>query len=88
MVHARIPAFQRRIIVSNRLPVVLTRTAQGQRQATAGAGGVVRDNGGVWVGWSGAVEADAAALEATVSVQAPPESCPGSTNASDLTPSR
>jgi trehalose 6-phosphate synthase len=66
----RTTAHQRLIVVSNRLPVALSRTEQGQVQVKPGAGGlitalapVVRDNGGLWVGWSGAVEEDAAALE-------------------------
>jgi len=58
------------IVVSNRLPVVLRRR-QGAWQARPGTGGlitalapVVRDHAGLWVGWSGAVEGDAVALEA------------------------
>jgi len=50
----------RLIIVSNRLPIVLTRGDDGQWQAEPGSGGLVtamapvlRDRGGVWIGWPG-----------------------------------
>jgi len=50
---------QRLVIVSNRLPVVMTQR-QGMWTATPGAGGLVtalapvlRDRGGVWIGWPG-----------------------------------
>lgn len=64
------PGAQRLVIVSNRLPVVLAQTEQGEWQAKPGAGGlitalapVVREHAGVWVGWSGAVEEHAGALD-------------------------
>jgi trehalose 6-phosphate synthase/phosphatase len=55
----------RLVIVSNRLPVVLNR--QGKRwQAQAGSGGLVtallpvlRDRGGVWIGWPGLTDKEA-----------------------------
>jgi trehalose 6-phosphate synthase/phosphatase len=54
------------IIVSNRLPVVLTTEADGTWHVEPGAGGLVsalapvlRDRGGVWIGWTGAVTEDA-----------------------------
>jgi trehalose 6-phosphate synthase len=50
----------RLIIVSNRLPIVLTRDAEGRWQVESGSGGLVtamapvlRDRGGVWIGWPG-----------------------------------
>ena len=69
---AMAPAVPRRlIVVSNRLPVVLRRMEQGGWRVEPGAGGlitalapVVRNHGGLWVGWSGAVEEDAAELDA------------------------
>jgi len=53
----------RLIVVSNRLPVVLTRRAEGGSwHVEPGSGGlvtavepVVRKRGGVWVGWPGTV---------------------------------
>jgi len=60
----------RLIIVSNRLPVVLTQAEGGTWQATAGSGGLVtamapvlRDRGGSWIGWAGTAEEDNADLE-------------------------
>jgi len=54
----------RLIIVSNRLPVVLTRQ-NGQWQAVQGSGGLVtalapvlKDRGGLWIGWAGAGDTD------------------------------
>jgi trehalose 6-phosphate synthase len=48
------------VIVSNRLPVVVTRNDEGQPVVSPGSGGLVtalapvlRDRGGVWVGWPG-----------------------------------
>ncbi len=59
----------RLIVVSNRLPVVLSRMEQGDWRVEPGSGGLItalapvaRDNGGLWVGWSGTVEEDAAEL--------------------------
>jgi trehalose 6-phosphate synthase/phosphatase len=60
----------RLIIVSNRLPVVLTRGEGGTWQASPGSGGLVtamapvlRNRGGSWIGWTGTVEKDQADLE-------------------------
>jgi trehalose 6-phosphate synthase/phosphatase len=54
------------IIVSNRLPVVLTPDPDGGWHVESGSGGLVsalapvlRDRGGVWIGWTGAVAEDA-----------------------------
>jgi trehalose 6-phosphate synthase len=56
----------RLVIVSNRLPIVLTRAADGRWQIEPGSGGlinalapVLRDRGGVWIGWPGVVEGEA-----------------------------
>jgi trehalose 6-phosphate synthase/phosphatase len=55
----------RLIIVSNRLPVVLSGAPDGEWHVEAGTGGlisaiapVLRDRGGVWIGWTGAVIED------------------------------
>ena len=55
----------RLIIVSNRLPVVFTKDASGGWQVGSGAGGlitalapVLRNRGGVWIGWPGLVHED------------------------------
>jgi len=60
----------RLIIVSNRLPVVLTRGKGGAWKASPGSGGLVtamapvlRDRGGSWIGWAGTAEEDKADLE-------------------------
>ncbi len=57
---------KRLIIVSNRLPVRVTRDASGTWQAKTGSGGLVtaltpilRDRAGVWIGWPGVAEEDA-----------------------------
>lgn len=57
----------RLLVVSNRLPIVLSRDADGQWQARAGSGGLVtallpvlRNRGGIWIGWPGTDEADPA----------------------------
>lgn len=51
----------RLIIVSNRLPIVLSKTESGQWQVKQGSGGLVtalapvlRNRGGLWIGWPGA----------------------------------
>ncbi len=51
---------RRLVVVSNRLPVVVSRTADGQWLNTPGSGGLVtalmpvlRDRGGLWIGWPG-----------------------------------
>ena len=48
------------IIVSNRLPIVLTREKDAQWQLKPGSGGLVtalapvlRNRGGIWIGWPG-----------------------------------
>ncbi len=53
----------RLIVVSNRLPCVLQKDTAGSWRVVAGSGGLVtalhpvlRDRGGIWIGWSGAVE--------------------------------
>lgn len=61
----------RLVIVSNRLPVVLTEDDDGRWQAEAGSGGLVtamapvlRDRGGLWIGWPGtAVDEEKVDLE-------------------------
>jgi trehalose 6-phosphate synthase len=57
------PEIDRHIIVSNRLPVVLTKGDEGEWQAQPGSGGLVtalapvlRDRGGLWIGWPGTLE--------------------------------
>jgi trehalose 6-phosphate synthase/phosphatase len=54
---------QRLAIVSNRLPIVLRRDDGGEWQIKPGSGGLVtalgpvlRDRGGIWIGWPGAAE--------------------------------
>jgi trehalose 6-phosphate synthase/phosphatase len=54
---------QRLIVVSNRLPYVLNRSADGAWGLEPGSGGLVtalvpvlRNRGGVWIGWSGTTE--------------------------------
>jgi len=56
---------RRLVVVSNRLPVAL-RQEQGEWTVQAGAGGLVtalapvlRNRGGMWIGWSGAADQDA-----------------------------
>ena len=51
---------ERLVVVSNRLPVVLTQDEEGDWQLERGAGGLVtalepvlRERGGVWIGWPG-----------------------------------
>jgi trehalose 6-phosphate synthase len=53
----------RLVIVSNRLPIVLTKGDLGDWQVQPGSGGLVtalapvlRDRGGLWIGWPGTVE--------------------------------
>jgi trehalose 6-phosphate synthase/phosphatase len=60
----------RLITVSNRLPIVVDRAADGEWRIEPGAGGlitalapVLRNRGGVWIGWPGTVEEDALDLE-------------------------
>ena len=54
---------QRLVVVSNRLPYVFKRDADGRWRTESGAGGLVsallpvlRDRGGSWIGWPGTVE--------------------------------
>jgi trehalose 6-phosphate synthase len=63
-------ATRRLVIVSNRLPVVLTETDDQQWRVEPGDGGLVnalapvlRDRGGVWVGWPGAIAEDGIDVE-------------------------
>ena len=69
----------RLVVVSNRLPFVLSRTADGGLVSRPGSGGLVtallpvlRDRGGVWIGWPGiaAHEADVDAALAAVTGKA------------------
>lgn len=55
----------RLLVVSNRLPFVLSRTADGGLVSRPGSGGLVtallpvlRDRGGVWIGWPGIADHD------------------------------
>jgi trehalose 6-phosphate synthase len=57
----RSPRGSRLIVVSNRLPFVFKRGSRGRWRAVPGSGGLVtallpvlRDRGGVWIGWPGA----------------------------------
>ncbi len=61
---------QRLIILSNRLPVVATREESGDWRLEPGAGGLVtalapvlRDRGGTWIGWAGAVTEEGPPLD-------------------------
>jgi trehalose 6-phosphate synthase len=61
----------RLIAVSNRLPIVVTRADDGEWQIEPGDGGlisalstVLRDCGGVWIGWPGTVEEEQSDLNA------------------------
>ena len=63
-------ADQRLVIVSNRLPVVLSKDADGSWQSKPGSGGLVtalapvlRSRGGLWIGWPGTVKGDEIELE-------------------------
>jgi trehalose 6-phosphate synthase len=56
---------QRLVVVSNRLPVVLSKDSNGQWESKPGSGGLVtalapvlRSRGGVWIGWPGTVQED------------------------------
>jgi trehalose 6-phosphate synthase/phosphatase len=61
---------ERLIIVSNRLPVVVSQGPDGEVSVNPGSGGLVtalapvlRDRGGLWIGWTGTVEEDGIDLE-------------------------
>ncbi|MBI4538452.1 MAG: trehalose-6-phosphate synthase [Gemmatimonadetes bacterium] len=58
------------IVASNRLPFVLERDASGEWRIEPGSGGLVtalvpvlRDRGGIWIGWPGSVESDEGDIE-------------------------
>ncbi|MFQ5934920.1 MAG: trehalose-6-phosphate synthase [Acidiferrobacterales bacterium] len=60
----------RLIVVSNRLPFVLSRKKTGEWNVQPGSGGLVnallpvlRNRGGLWVGWTGAIDGDVGELE-------------------------
>ncbi len=60
-IHAEHPTQKRLVIVSNRLPIVLKEEAHGRWVVKPGSGGLVtamapvlKDRGGVWIGWAGA----------------------------------
>jgi trehalose 6-phosphate synthase/phosphatase len=67
------PSANRLIVVSNRLPFILRRGADGQWQTKPGSGGLIsalvptlRNRGGVWVGWPGITDGDAGELESVL----------------------
>ncbi len=56
------PSQSRLIIVSNRLPIVLSQHENGQWQVQPGSGGLVtalapvlKNRGGIWIGWTGTI---------------------------------
>ncbi len=60
----------RLVIVSNRLPIVLAKDADGRWRAEPGSGGLVtamapvlKDRGGLWIGWPGTTEEEHMDLE-------------------------
>jgi trehalose 6-phosphate synthase/phosphatase len=57
------PDIDRLIVVSNRLPIALTKGSEGEWHVQPGSGGLVtaltsilRDKGGLWIGWPGTLE--------------------------------
>jgi trehalose 6-phosphate synthase/phosphatase len=57
------PGIDRLVVVSNRLPIALTKGRQGEWHVQLGSGGLVtaltpilRDRGGLWIGWPGTLE--------------------------------
>lgn len=63
----------RLIVVSNRLPFVLSRAENGEWNVEPASGGLVnallpvlRNRGGLWVGWAGNMDSDITDLEATL----------------------
>jgi len=70
MVNSKKETGNRLIIVSNRLPIAISRDKSGKLQVSEGAGGLVtaiapvlRDRGGLWVGWTGMAYGDREALK-------------------------
>ncbi len=62
---------KRLVIVSNRLPIVLSQATDGRWQVEPGSGGLVtamapvlKDRGGVWIGWPGAEEKEGMDMDA------------------------
>lgn len=60
----------RLVIISNRLPIVLEKDAEGRWRAEAGSGGLVtamapvlKHRGGLWIGWPGTTEEEKMDLE-------------------------
>ncbi|MBN1827659.1 MAG: trehalose-6-phosphate synthase [Deltaproteobacteria bacterium] len=72
--HGRNEEFRDRlIVVSNRLPVVLLKDKQGQLTAAPGSGGLVtalspvlKDRGGLWIGWPGDIDASKHSIDAVL----------------------
>jgi trehalose 6-phosphate synthase len=65
------PEQPRLLVVSNRLPITLTPQKGGGWVRQPGSGGLVtalepvlRDRGGMWIGWAGVVDADLAEIQA------------------------
>jgi len=57
------PEIDRLVVVSNRLPIALTKGREGEWHVQLGSGGLVtaltpilRDRGGLWIGWPGTLE--------------------------------
>jgi trehalose 6-phosphate synthase/phosphatase len=66
----RMTSQNRLVLVSNRLPIVVAKTSDGLWQIERGDGGlisalapVLRERGGIWVGWPGTTEDDLIDLE-------------------------
>lgn len=64
------PVEQRLVVVSNRLPIVLSKDSDGQWQSKPGSGGLVtalapvlHSRGGVWIGWPGTTQEDEVDLQ-------------------------
>lgn len=63
----------RLVIVSNRLPIVVSRSQDGQLQVKAGSGGLVtamapvlKNRGGLWIGWPGTTAEEGIEIEDVV----------------------
>ncbi|RJP23024.1 MAG: trehalose-6-phosphate synthase [Candidatus Abyssobacteria bacterium SURF_5] len=72
MTAARFPT-NRLIIVSNRLPVIISRGKDGKLHSKPGSGGLVtaiapvlRNRGGVWIGWPGILQEEGVDIEAVL----------------------